>query len=318
MMADSPTATISNVWPDIPLAPWKDTLRTVHMWAQVVGKVRLAHAPFVNHWWEVPLHVSTRGLTTTPIPFGNRLFEMEFDFLDHQLVVTTTDGDRQTLPLQPQSVADFYAAVMALLTRMDLATSIWTTPVEIDNPVPFEKNDTDKSYDGDAIQRYWRALVQASRVFTEFRARYTGKVSPVCFYWGSFDLNITRFSGRRAPPRCDVDPIRAESYTHEVAACGFWAGGDGTDAAAFYAYAMPEPKGYSDAIVNPATAAYNKAMGEFILPYDDVRTAKDPDATLLEFLQESYEAAANLADWPRADLEYSGLGYWKRVVKGAL
>lgn len=319
-MADAPNAVTnnSNIWPALPLKPWQDTLTTVHMWSQILGKIKLAHAPFVNHWWHVPLFVSCRGLTTGPIPYGHRLFEMEFDFLDHQLVVTTDSGDRQTLPLQPQSVADFYAAVMDLLSRMDLTTTIWTMPVESAGPIPFEKDDQHKSYDADAINRYWRALVQVSRVFTQFRSRYTGKVSPVNFYWGSFDLNVTRFSGRRAPPKLDVGPVEAESYTHEVNCCGFWAGGDGVDEAAFYAYAAPEPLGYSTAKVGPDGASFNTAMGEFILSYETVRGAKDPDAALLQFMQDTYEAGANLGNWPRSEVEYAGLGYWRRESRSQI
>nr|WP_294849535.1 DUF5996 family protein [uncultured Sphingomonas sp.] len=320
-MADQPNITAisnSNVWPPLPLGDWRDTMVTLHMWSQIVGKVRLAHAPFTNHWWHVPLYVSCRGLTTSPIPYGNRFFQIDFDFIDHQLVVSTNAGDQQTIALRPQSVANFYAEVMALLKSMGLSTSIWTMPVECADPIPFEQDDIHKSYDPIFAHRFWQVLLQVSRVFTKFRARYTGKVSPVNFYWGSFDLNVTRFSGRRAPPRLDVGPITAESYTHEVNCCGFWAGGEGFDNPAFYAYAAPQPGGYSAAKVGPDGASFNEAMGEFILPYEAIRTAKDPDSALLKFMQDTYEAGANLGDWPRADLEYSGLGYWRRESRRPL
>jgi hypothetical protein len=296
-MPDSP-------WPPLPLAEWKDTYATLHMWTQVVGKIRLAQTPLVNHWWNVPLYVSARGLTTSAMPHGERTFEIEFDFLTHQLVVNCDDGSGTSLPLAPRSVADFYRELMAALERLGLPVKIWTTPVEIPDPVPFDEDAAHASYDPGQAQRFWRVLVRAARVFEEFRARYVGKVSPVHFFWGSFDLAVTRFSGRRAPERAGADSITREAYSHECISHGFWPGG-AVEGAAFYSYTAPEPEGLRAAPVRPAAAFYSDELKEFLLPYDELRRARAPDAALLDFLQSTYEAGAELARWDRAALERS-------------
>ncbi len=305
------------MWPPLPLEEWRDTYATVHMWTQVVGKIRLAQAPQVNHWWQVPLYVTCRGLTTSPIPYGSRTFQIDFDFIDHRLIMYTSDGATESLALQARTVADFYSDVMDRLRSLGLDIHIWTTPVEISNPIPFELDREHKSYDPEFVHRFWRILVQAERIFTAFRARFAGKVSPVHFFWGSFDLAVTRFSGRSAPPQPDADRVTREGYSHEVSSCGFWPGGDGVEEPAFYAYAAPEPAGFAAAPVRPAEANYNKELGQFILPYANVRQADVPDTTLLQFLQSTYEAGANLGHWERPKLEYSGLGYWERARQKA-
>ena len=294
-----------NFWPALPLQEWQDTCDTLHMWTQVVGKIWLAQAPLINHWWEVPLYVTCRGLTTSPIPCGERTFQIDFDFIDHRLTIRTTDGATESLALQPRSVADFHAAVMERMRALGLPVRIWTTPVEVAKPIPFEADRQHAAYKADHANRFWRILVQADRVFTAFRARFIGKASPVHFFWGSFDLAVTRFSGRPAPAQPGADRITREAYSHEVSSCGFWPGGDGIDKPAFYSYAFPQPDGFAEAPVRPAAAFYDKGLGQFILPYDDVRQAESPDETLLAFLQSTYEAAANLAHWDRAALERS-------------
>jgi Family of unknown function (DUF5996) len=302
-----------NAWPSLPLDEWRDTYATVHLWTQVVGKVRLALAPYVNHWWQVPLYVTCRGLTTSVIPYGSRTFQIDFDFIDHRLLMQTSDGATESSALQPRTVADFYSDVMSRLRSLGLDIHIWTMPVEIPNPIPFEADREHRAYDPEFVRRFWRILVQVDRIFTVFRGRFTGKVSPVHFFWGSFDLAVTRFSGRRAPAKPDADRVTREAYSHEVSSCGFWPGGDGVELPAFYSYAAPEPTGFATAPVRPAGAFYSKDIGEFILPYDDVRQADAPDTALLEFLQSTYEAAANLGHWKRASLECFGLGYWERT-----
>ncbi len=292
-----------NSWPALPLQEWQDTCDTLHMWTQVVGKIRLAQAPLINHWWEVPLYVTCRGLTTSPIPYGERTFQIDFDFIDHRLTIRTSDGATKSLALQPRSVADFHASVMERMRALGLPVRIWTTPVEVPNPIPFEADRQHAAYDADHANRFWRILVQADRVFTAFRARFIGKVSPVHFFWGSFDLAVTRFSGRPAPSQPGADRITQEAYSHEVSSCGFWPGGDGIDKPAFYSYAFPQPDGFAEAPVRPAAAFYDRGLGQFILPYDDVRQAESPDEDLLAFLQSTYEAAANLGHWDRAALE---------------
>lgn len=297
----------SDVWPSLPLDEWRETHDTLHMWTQIVGKIRAKLTPPINHWWHVPLYVSTRGLTTSPIPYGHRLFEMEFDFVDHLLLIRASEGAVQTVPLAPRSVADFYAEVMARLRELDLEISIWSTPVEVFDPIPFEQDITHASYDAAYARRFWQALVQADRVLKQFRSPFIGKSSPVHFFWGSFDLAVTRFSGRRAPPHPGVaimaDFITREAYSHEVSSAGWWPGSGPIGRPAFYAYAYPTPDGFKDAPLRPDEAFYSDEMGEFILLYDDVRQASDPDRMLLDFLRSTYKATATLGNWDRSALE---------------
>ena len=293
-------------WPRLDQASWADTQATLHMWTQVVGKVRMALTPPVNHWWHVPLYVTSRGLTTSPMPLGGRTLEIAFDFLAQELRLDCSDGARERLPLAPQSVASFYNHLMAALERLGVAVHIWTTPCEVENPIPFEQDQVHTAYDATAALRFWRALVQADRVLKAFRASFLGKASPVHFFWGSFDLAVTRFSGRPAPPHpgSPVLPaaVSSEAYSHEVSSCGFWPGAPGIEPM-FYAYAYPQPVGFEAAPVRPPAARWDTALGEFVLPYEAVRAASDPDAALLDFLQSTYEAAADLAHWPRTALE---------------
>lgn len=292
----------SVLWPALSLDSWKDTCATLHMWTQIVGKVRLALTPLVNHWWNVPLYVGARGLTTSPIPYRNAAFELSFDFLDHQLVLLASDGSRRTLPLLPRSVAEFYQDFMRMLRSAGIEVKIWPVPVEIPDPIPFEQDRIHASYDPECAQRFWRILLAVDRVFAEFRSRFIGKCSPVHFFWGSFDLAVTRFSGRPAPPRPGADAITREAYSHEVSSVGFWPGSGNIDAA-FYSYAAPEPQGFREFPVRPASARYDAQLGEFILMYDDVRNSHAPGATLLDFCQSTYEAAATLGHWDRSALE---------------
>jgi hypothetical protein len=277
----------------------------LHMWTQIVGKVRLALSPRINHWWEVPLYVNARGLTTSAIPYGDGIFEVQFDFIDHELKVQTSWGPSKSLPLKAQSVADFYAAFMSALGELNIEVKIWTTPVEVPDPVPFEKDKQHASYDREYAHRFWRILILCQNVFQEFRARFIGKDSPVHFFWGSFDLAVTRFSGRRAPARTGADPVTREAYSHEVISAGFWPGGGEVKGPAFYAYAAPEPAGFAEQPVQPAAALYYPQLKEFLLMYDDVRAATAPRDALLAFLQSTYEAGANLANWDRKELERS-------------
>jgi Family of unknown function (DUF5996) len=300
--------TSNDAWPSLPLAEWRDTYATLHRWSQVVGKIRLAQAPLINHWWQVPFYVTCRGLTTSPMPYGARMFQIDFDFVDHRLVIQTSDGAIDGLPLQPRTVADFHSEVMRRLRALGLEVPIWTMPVEIAHPVPFERDFEHGAYDAEYANRFWRILVQADRIFTAFRANFLGKVSPVHFFWGSFDLAVTRFSGRSAPPHPGVpnvaDRVTREAYSHEVSSCGFWPGGAGMEQPIFYSYAYPRPRGFADWPVRPQSAAYYAdALGEFVLPHDAVRQASAPDRMLLDFLQSTYEAAAGLAHWDRAGLE---------------
>jgi hypothetical protein len=295
-------------WPDLPLAEWADTCATLHLWTQVVGKIRLAHAPLINHWWQVPLYVTSRGLTTSPIAYGSRSFQLDFDFLGHNLIIQTSDGPTAKIALAPRSVADFYAEVMSRLGEFGLETRIWTMPVEIPDAVPFDQDRDHASYDPEYAQRFWRILVQAERVCTLFRSRFLGKVSPVHFFWGSFDLAVSRFSGRAAPTLTSNSPnlgawVMQEAYSHEVSSCGLWPGNGGFGQAAFYSYAYPEPPGFSEAPVHPDAAHYDPDLGQFILPYDAVRRASSPDDDLIDFLQTTYGAAADLAHWDRGALE---------------
>lgn len=293
------------IWPALPLHEWKDTYATLHMWTQIVGKIRLALTPLINHWWNVPLYVSARGLTTSPIPYRNRPFEMWFDFLDHQLVLSICDGTRKSLALGSMSVADFYREVMTMLTSSGIQVRIWRMPVEVPDPIPFDEDTVHGSYDPEYAQRFWRILVSAEQVLTEFRSRFLGKCSPIHFFWGSFDLAVTRFSGRRAAERAGADRVTREAYSHEVSSVGFWPGSGAIADAAFYSYAAPEPPGFQDWQVRPAMARYDTRVGEFIMMYKDVRNSGSPSATVLDFCQSAYEAAATLGKWDRQSLERS-------------
>jgi hypothetical protein len=273
------------------------------MWTQIVGKIRLALAPFENHWWQVALYLTSRGLSTSPMPHGARHFSIDFDFIDHRLVIRTSDGARSDFALKPMTVADFYRELMGRLDALGLNVTIWTVPSELPDPIPFEKDTVHTAYDADAANRFWRALLQSAHVLQAFRSSFIGKVSPVHFFWGGFDLAATRFSGRRAPERQAADRVTREAYSHEVISHGFWPGSGAYPEAAFYAYAAPAPEGLEKAPVSPGTAFYHRELGEFILPYDAVRTSGDPDGTLLEFLHSTYRAAADLAGWDRATLE---------------
>lgn len=303
------TGDANSAWPALPLlAEWQDTCSTLHMWVQIVGKIRLGLAPWINHSWGSALYVTTRGLTTSPIPDGARSFAIDFDFIDHVLRVTASDGTERAFPLEPMSVADFHRKTMDAVRALGIEVEIFGRPVEVEEAIPFEDDERHASYDAAAVQCFWRAQVQVARVFNEFRARFIGKSSPVHFFWGAFDLAVTRFSGRTAPkhpggaPNC-ADWVMQEAYSHEVASAGFWPGTGGLGEAAFYAYAYPEPEGYRSRAIRPQAAYFLEALGEFVLPYEAVRTAAAPDQALLTFLQDTYEAAADLARWDRAALE---------------
>jgi hypothetical protein len=298
-------------WPVLPpLDAWRETFTTVHMWSQIVGKIRLAFAPPINHWWGSTLYVTTNGLTTSPIAFGTRAFAIDFDFVEHALRISTSDGKERRFPLAPMAVADFYGKTMGALRELDIDVHIFTRPVEVMDAIRFEEDRRHASYDREPVHLFWRALVQAERVLTEFRSRFIGKVSPVHFFWGAFDLAVTRFSGRTAPkhpggvPNC-ADWVMVDAYSHEVSSAGFWPGGGLGDReeAAFYAYAYPQPARFPEYPVEPPGAYFHARLGEFVLPYETVRTASDPDQTLLAFLQSTYEAAAMLAGWDRSSLE---------------
>ncbi len=289
-------------WPALPLEAWQPTYHNLHMWTQMVGKVRLALTPKINHWWNVPLYVSSRGLTTSAIPYGLGVFEIQFDFIDHKLRITCSDGARKELALAPRTVADFYAEFMAALRSLNIDVNIHAKPVEVPDLVPFADDNRYRAYDAQAAQRCWRILVSCSDVFLQFRSRFLGKCSPVHFFWGSFDLAVTRFSGRRAPERPDADAITREAYSHEVISAGWWPGA-GFGEPAFYAYAAPEPDGLSKARVRPKAAYYDPQLKEFILPYDAVRAASSPGSALMDFLQSTYDAGAKLANWDRVSLE---------------
>jgi hypothetical protein len=290
-------------WPSLPLSSWKDTCETLHLWTQVVGKVRLGLTPVVNHWWNVPLYVSARGLTTSQIPYGNRAFEIWFDFVEHRLVLETCDGLVKTLSLAPRSVANFYQDFRNLLRSAGIEVKIWEMPVEIPNAIPFDQDYEHASYDANSVEKFWHILLSVEAVLYQFRARFVGKSSPVHFFWGSFDLAVSRFSGRRAPERPGADFVTREAYSHEVCSVGFWPGGGEVDEPAFYSYMAPTPEGFKDARVGPKDAYYHQHLGEFILNYDAVRSAPSPTAALLEFCQTTYEAGAKLANWDRAALE---------------
>ena len=298
-------AATRELWPALPLEEWRDTYATLHMWTQIVGKTRLALAPWQNHWWHVTLHLTARGLATGPMPCGSRTLDAEFDFVEHALVLRTDDGAVQEIPLRPRSVAEFYQTYFAALETLGARVRIWPVPVEVESPIPFHKDQVHASYDPEYANRFWRILLQAEDVFQRFRGRFCGKCSPVHFFWGSFDLAVTRFSGRRAPQRPGADRMTREAYSHEVISAGFWPGSGQVQEAAFYAYAAPEPAGFRDAKVQPSAAYYLPQMGLFVLSYDAVREAPSPADTLLEFLQSTYAAAAELAGWDREGLTAS-------------
>ena len=297
-------------WPELPLEAWSDTYATLHMWTQIVGKLRLTQSPWVNHSWHVTLYVTPTGLSTSPIPYENRTFQVDFDFIAHRLIIRSNDGREGGFPLQPQSVAEFYRRLMEEMGQLGLSVSIHKKPNEVADPVPFDQDETHSAYDPEYANRFWRVLVQADRVFKQFRARFIGKCSPVHFFWGAPDLAVTRFSGRRAPEHPGgipnlPDGVTREAYSHEVSSCGFWPGGGAISYAAFYSYAYPEPAGFAEAPVKLGAAFFSTDLREFILPYDTVRQSESPDDTLLEFLQTTYEAAAELAHWDRSSLERS-------------
>jgi Family of unknown function (DUF5996) len=297
----------ASLWPELPYADWHETASTLQLWTQVVGKIRLALTPWINHGWHVPLYVTARGLGTSAIPIGGELLEMEFDFIGHHLIARTSLGEERALPLRPQSVADFHARVFDLMSEIGVAVTINEMPNEVPGPIPFSQDRTHAAYDATAAHRFWRALIQAERVFKLFRSGFLGKVSPVHFFWGSFDLAVTRFSGRTAPLHPGgvpglPDAVTREAYSHEVSSAGFWPGNQAFPHAAFYSYAYPEPAGFRDRRM-PAGARFESALGEFILPYEEVRATQDPDALLLDFLSATYAAAADGGHWDRRALE---------------
>lgn len=294
-----------NSWPELKYADWKDTCATLHMWTQVVGKIRLKQTPLVNHWWNVPLYISAQGLTTSAMSYNDRIFEIEFNFIDHELLIKCSDGAEKRLVLRPQSVAAFYAEVMSALRELGLAIEIWSMPVEVPNPIRFEADREHASYDAEYANRFWRVLVKIDEVLKSFRAQFIGKVSPVHFFWGSFDMAVTRFSGRLAPERPGADLITREAYSHEVISHGFWPGNKDMEAA-FYSYTAPEPAGLAEVKVVPAATFYSKEQKEFFLLYEEVRkpdSSGSPEKKLWDFLQTTYEAGANLAGWDRPSLE---------------
>ncbi|MDQ6624033.1 MAG: DUF5996 family protein [Verrucomicrobiota bacterium] len=299
------------IWPDLPFAAWKETAATLHMWTQIVGKVRLALTPWLNHSWHVTLYLTGRGLTTSPIPHGREIFEIRFDFISHELRILKSDGAVRVLKLEAQSVAEFYRRFMESLDELELPVKIDTLPNEIADPIPFERDQVHRAYDREYAHRFWQVLLQSDRVFKEFRARFIGKCSPVHFFWGSCDLAVTRFSGRTAPPHPGgvphlPDAVAREAYSHEVSSCGFWPGNEAMPEPVFYSYAYPAPEGFAESKVQPAQASWNATLREFVLPYAAVCAASAPDELLLSFLQSTYEAAATLAQWNRAALEHHG------------
>lgn len=302
MEKDSP-ANQPECWPALPLDSWRDTCATLHMWTQIVGKVRMRLTPLVNHWWNVPLYVTARGLTTSRIPYENRALELRFDFVAHQLVLEISDGTMKTLPLQPRSVADFYGECLAMLRGEGIEVSPWRMPVEVPDAIPFDEDTVHASYDAERVETFWRILLSVDAVFHQFRSEFLGKVSPVHFFWGSFDLAVTRFSGRRAPEWPQADPVTREAYSHEVSSVGFWPGSGSMAGPAFYSYTAPEPQGFREAAVQPAGAHYDAQFGEFILMYDDVRIGRNPVEMLLAFCRSTYQAGATLGNWDRQALE---------------
>jgi hypothetical protein len=299
----------SDSWPALPLAEWKDTYATLHMWTQIVGKIRLALSPPINHFWGIALYVTARGLTTSTIPYPKGVFEINFDFIAHTLEIITNNGETRTFLLIPRTVAEFYAELMGALHTLGIDVNVWPMPVEVPRPVRFNLDKSHASYDSEYAHRFWQILVSVDAIFREFRSRFIGKVSPVHFFWGSFDLAVTRFSGRRAPERTEADPITKEAYSHEVISVGFWPGdGEIVKDAAFYAYAAPEPAGFRERLISPARAFYSKEKNEFFLMYDDVRSSDNPREMLLDFCQSTYEAGAILGNWDRANLERNATG----------
>jgi hypothetical protein len=295
-------------WPELPTADWCDTYATLHLWTQIVGKIRLSRTPWLNHSWHITLYVTARGLTTSPIPDGSRSFEIEFDFIDHVLRMSTSEGTQRQFPLAGHSVASFYTLTIAALAELGIPVTIDEMPNELPEPIRFSQDVAHATYDGDAARRFFQILLNADRVFKQFRTGFLGKASPVHFFWGSFDLAVTRFSGRRAPHHPGgvphlADAVAREAYSHEVSSAGFWPGSGAIDYPAFYSYAYPEPPGFRTTKVKPDAAFFHETLGEFILPYDAVRTAADPDQALLDFLQSTYQAAANAAKWDRDALE---------------
>jgi len=299
--------TATQIWPELPLAEWKDTYKTLHMWVQIVGKIRLKLTPLENHWWNVTLYVTSHGLTTSTMSYQGLHFQIDFDFIAHILRIETAAGSSETIALRPRSVAEFYQETMSALDSLGLSINIWTTPSEVPDPIPFEQDLKHTAYDPKYANRLWRILVETNRVFKEFRSRFIGKASLVHFFWGGFDLAVTRFSGRPAPEHPGTPYgarfVDIEAYSHEVSSCGFWPGGGPIDNPVFYAYAYPEPQGFKDYPIQPSEAFYHTGMGEFLLPYDVVRMSESPDDVLLSFLQSTYEAAATSANWDRHALE---------------
>ena len=296
-----------SVWPALPFSEWKATAKTLHMWTQIVGKIRLALTPWINHSWHVTLYVTARGLTTSPIPFRQQVVEIRFDFVSHELRFLASDGRLRTIPLRPQTVSQFYRTVMDALRELGIEVQINTTPNEVDPAIPFEKNEQDAAYDPEYANRFWRVLLQSDRVFKEFRSDFCGKCSPVHFFWGSFDLAVTRFSGRRAPEHPGgvphlPDAVTREAYSHEVSSLGFWPGNETMPDPIFYSYAYPEPRAFSETKVKPTFATYNPQLKEFVLPYDEMRGSESPDAALLDFAHSTYDAASTLGNWDRAAL----------------
>ena len=297
---------LSQAWPDLPLDAWRDTYATLHMWTQIAGKTRLALRPYQNHWWQVTLHLSARGLTTGPMAYASGLLDIEFDFVQHRLVMRTSQGAEQTIALRPMSVAAFYRQYLDALEKLGVSVKIWPVPVETDHVTRFAEDEGHASYDAEYANRFWRILVVVDDVFTSFRGCFIGKSSPSHFFWGSFDHVVTRFSGRLAPVRPEANAVDREAYSHEVISAGFWPGSGAVQEAAFYVYSVPEPAGLREAHVEPSPAYYHKDMGMFILPYAAVRESASPADTLMSFLQSTYEAAATLAGWDRASLEHAG------------
>ena len=302
------TQTFEAAWPELNWPDWHGTGDTLHRWTQVVGKVRMACTPMMNHWWQVALYVTSRGLTTSPIPYGTLSFDVTFDFIDHALVIDTSRGAREVFHLKPMSVAEFYAKFLAHLRHLGIDIDIWTMPCEIPDAVRFEEDDAHAAYDGARARQFWSVLLQVQNVFNAFRCQFVGKASPVHFFWGSFDLAVTRFSGRPAPPHPGGAPhvanwVMREAYSHEVSSCGFWPGNGGYGRAAFYSYAYPQPPGFESVQLRTPGAIYDPELKEFLLPYDAVRRAANPDEVLMGFLQETYAAAADAAGWDRAALE---------------
>jgi hypothetical protein len=309
----------AEVWPALPQAAWSDTSATLQLWMQMVGKVRLALTPHINHSWNVTLYPTARGLTTQLMPHGSLMLEISFDFLEHMLAIETSQGARKTIALQPMTVAVFYRQLIEAMEEVGAPVRIWKMPVEVANPIAFDQDEEHKAYDPEYGQRFWRVLVQAARVINVFRARFLGKVSPIHLFWGAMDLACTRFSGRTAPPHASVpglpDRVTRDAYSHEVSSCGFWPGAPGTEPF-FYSYAYPEPSGYREYGIRPKEASFQAAFGEFVLPYEVMRQSADPDRALLVFLESTYEAAANCAAWDRGALEGEGEGNNSQMRSG--